>query len=285
MTKKPLYAFTFVWAALIVIPVAGLAVCSLMTMQDYQLYQSFSLDSFNQILTSGRYVVVFHTIEIAAIVTLIEFVIAMPFAIWLSREVRSSFIKASTLALLTIPFFTSLTSRTIVWRALLGETGIVNTSLIDLHIVHAPVEWLLFSPFAVYLGLLAPYFPTMVLPIFLAVSLIDEEILEACRDLGAPSRSVFLDVILPLSAPGILTGILFTFIPILGDTVIGELLGGGEVPMLGSSFGSLLRAMNYPVASALSIVILAMLAIGFVITRLVFPGIGSMSTIFESLRR
>ena len=117
--------------------------------------------------------------------------------------------KAVIITLLTIPFFVDPSSRTIIWRAILGKNGIINTVLMELGIIGEPMEWMLFSEFAVHFGMLAPYFPTMVFPIFLVVSLIDDHYLEASRDLGASKLHTLFYIILPLSLPGIVAGAVF----------------------------------------------------------------------------
>ena len=178
-----------------------------------------------------------------------------------------------------------MAARTIVWRAVLGTKGFVNSALMWLGVIDEPLDWLLFSEFAVHLGLIGPYFPTMVFPIFLAAVMIDDELLAASRDLGGRSIHTVLHVIIPLVMPGIIAGIVFTFVPMLGADVIPALLGGGHAHLLGNSVHSLLTALNYPVASAMATVILvAMVALLFVL-RLLMLRLGGFGEIFEGLRR
>jgi ABC-type spermidine/putrescine transport system permease subunit I len=189
------------------------------------------------------------------------------------------------LSLLTIPFFVGLASRTIVFRPVLGRNGAINTLLIDFGLTSQPVDALLFSEFSVHLGLLGPSFPTMILPIFLAMSLIDDDLIEASRDLGGSPWRVFIDVILPLSMPGVVAGIVFTFVPMLGETVVPQLLGGANVPMLGPSISSLVSNMNYPAAAALSVIVLLILIVLLAVMRLARPRYVSFGSAFEGLRR
>ena len=160
------------------------------------------------------------TLRIAIGMTVIELVLAFPFALWLAKGCRSQGLKAILLTLLTIPFFLDLSSRTIIWRALLGSNGVVNTVLMELGITSEPVEWLIFTEFSVFFGLAAPYFATMVFPIFLVATLIDDEYLDASRDLGAnPLQTLFL-VIVPLCLPGVIAGVVFTMVPMMGEWVV-----------------------------------------------------------------
>lgn len=283
MLRTTLILFIALWAVFVVVPVALLVLWSFLEMKDYSFSSSFSTAAYAAVFDSGRYEVTLRTLRIAGVVTAIELGLALPFALWLAKGVRSSMLKAMVLALLTVPFFISLASRTIVWRSVLSRSGLVNTALLHLGIIDQPLDWLLFSEFSVHLGLLAPSFPTMVLPIFLSISLIDDELIEAARDLGAPPARLLADVILPLALPGIIAGIIFTFVPLLGETVVPQLLGGGRVAMLGSSIGSLLQVLNYPVAAALSTLVLGILAALFVTLRLI--GGGSIGAVFEGMKR
>jgi spermidine/putrescine transport system permease protein len=280
-----LWAIIAVWAAVVLIPVASLLLWSFLRLEDYRFVLSPGWDAYAQVFQSGRYNVTITTLRIAATITLIELLIAIPVALWLAKGVKSAAVKSLALALLTIPFFVSLAARTIVFRPVLGRTGPINTALIDLGLIDQPIDSLLFSEFAVHLGLLGPSFPPMILPIFMAMALIDDDLIEAGRDLGGAPYRVFKDVILPLSMPGIVAGIIFTFVPMLGETVVPQLLGGSNVTMLGTTISSLAQVLNYPVAAALSVIVLLILALFLVLMRLVAPRQASFSAAFEGLKR
>jgi ABC-type spermidine/putrescine transport system permease subunit I len=284
-TRHLLWAIVALWAAIVLIPVASLLVWSFLRLEDYRFVFSPGLDAYAQVFQSGRYNVTITTLRIAATITLIELVIAIPVALWLAKGVKSAAVKSLALALLTIPFFISLASRTIVFRPVLGRTGLINTTLMDLGLIEQPIDSLLFSEFAVHLGLLGPSFPPMILPIFMAMALIDDDLIEASRDLGGAPHRVFTDVILPLSMPGIVAGIIFTFVPMLGETVVPQLLGGSNVTMLGTTISSLVQVLNYPVAAALSVIVLLILALFLVLMRLAAPRHASFGAAFEGLNR
>jgi spermidine/putrescine transport system permease protein len=133
--------------------------------------------------------------------------------------------------------------------------------------------------------LIGPYFPTMALPIFLAIVMIDDDVLEASRDLGAGWSYTMRHVVLPLSMPGIAAGIVFTFVPMLGEDVVPTLLGGGHVQLIGASVYSLLTVLNYSVAAAMSVVVLAIMAAVAGLLRLLLPGGGGLSAVFAALER
>ena len=277
--------FLAFWALVMLVPLAGLVVFSFLSSRGVSVVFDPNLDAYRKLFESGRWTVTLRTLRIAATVTTIELLVALPFALWLARSSRSPLLRAMTLALLTVPFFLSIAARTIVWRAVLGTSGLVNSGLLGLGLIDQPLDWLLFSEFTVHLGLLGPCFPTMVFPIFLAALMIDEDLLHASRDLGAGRLHTFRYVTLPLLMPGMLAGIVFTFVPMLGADIVPALLGGGHVHLLGNSVHSLLTALNYPVAAAISTFVLATLALFLVALRLLIPRLGGLGEIFEGLRR
>lgn len=267
------------------LPLAGLIAWSFLSSKGVRIVFDPNLDAYLKLFESGRWTVTLRTGRIAATVTLVELLIALPFALWLAKSSRSALLRAMTLALLTVPFFLSIAARTIVWRAVLGKTGLVNSALLGLGLTDQPLDWLLFSEFSVHLGLLGPYFPTMVFPIFLAAVMLDEDLLQASRDLGAGWLQTAWYVTLPLVMPGIIAGIVFTFVPMLGADVVPALLGGGHVQLLGNSVHSLLTALNYPVAAAISTFVLGAMALLLVLLRLLMPRLGGIGEVFEGLRQ
>ena len=216
---------------------------------------------------------------------MIEFLIAFPFALWLAKGCRSKTLKAVIITLLTIPFFLDAPSRIIIWRAILGTNGIINTVLLHLGLIDAPIEWLLFSEFAVHFGMIGPYFPTMVFPIFLVLTLIDDEYIQASNDLGASPGQTLVYVILPLALPGIIAGIVFTLVPLMAAWVEPQMLGGGFVNLLGASVEAALRELKYPTAAALSTVVIAMLALLLVLLVVITRKRGDLGAIFHAMRR
>jgi spermidine/putrescine transport system permease protein len=278
-------AFSVVWCIVVMVPLLGLVIWSFCQVEGFRLLLRPTLEAYYRLFDSGRWEVTIRTVRLAFTITALELLIALPFSIWLSKGLRSPGVKALTMALLTVPFFLSMSSRTIVWRSVLGRTGLLNSLLIHLGIVDQPLDWMLFSEFSVYIGLIGPSFPTMVFPMYLAINLIDDEYIEAARDLGGTPWRVFLDVVLPLAMPGIVAGIIFTFVPMLGETVVPALLGGGQVTLLGASIQSLLTILNYSVAAALAVLVLGILAMLLVILRVFLPSGRGIGSIFQGLAR
>ena len=277
--------FLAFWCAIVVIPLIGLVVWSFLTTKGFRVDFDPNIEGYLKLFDSGRWTVTVRTVRIATTVTIIELLVAFPFALWLAHSARGRLVRAFTLALLTIPFFLSITARTIIWRAVLGLEGIVNQVLITIGVVDEPLRWLLFSEFSVHLGLIGPFFPTMVFPIFLAAIMIDDDLLKAGRDIGGTWFDNLRNIVVPLTMPGIVAGIIFTFVPMLGVDVIPQMLGGGYVQLLGNSVHNLLTALNYSVAAAMSTFVLLIMVIFLLSLRVLLPRVGGLSQIFEEIRK
>ena len=193
-----LRAFVLAWSLLVLVPLLILLVYSFFETKNFFTIYEPTLNTWISLFDSGRWEVALRTLRIALTITLIELLIAFPFALWLAKGCQSKVTKAVVLALLTIPFFLDISSRTIVWRAILGQNGLINVALMEVGVISAPLEWMLYSEFSVHFGMLAPYFPTMVLPIYLAITLIDDGLLQASKDLGASPLQTLTRVIIPL---------------------------------------------------------------------------------------
>ncbi|MBT9371199.1 ABC transporter permease [Rhizobium sp. CSW-27] len=173
--------------------------------------------------------------------------------------------------ILLTPLYTGEIVRIYAWRIVLGSEGLVNTLLMWLGVIHAPLKFLLFTPFTTHLVLLYNTLPFMVLPIWLSIELVDRRLIEAARDLGARPLHAFLRVTLPLTTPGLSVGLFAVFALAAGDMLTPSLLGGpsGVTPMsmIDNLFGT---AFDWPLASALSLsLLLVLLACATVMSWLV----------------
>jgi ABC-type spermidine/putrescine transport system permease subunit I len=173
----------------------------------------------------------------------------------------------------------------IVWRAILGENGLVNTLLLQAGVIDHPLSWLLFSEFAVHFGMIGSYFPTMLFPIYLVLTLIDDEYFQASADLGASPLQTLVHVTLPLALPGIIAGCIFTLVPLMAAFVEPQMLGGGFVNLLGFSVDSALRELKYPTAAALSTVGVVMLGLLLVLLVAVTRQRTDIASIFRAIQR
>ena len=277
--------FVAVWAVLVVLPLVIVVFYSFFQIQAYQVVYEPTLATWISLINSGRWIAAVRTLRLVFTITLIELVLAFPFALWLAKGNASKTTKAVVITLLTIPFFLDAPSRIIIWRAILGNNGIVNTVLLHLGLIDQPLEWLLFSEFAVHFGMIGPYFPTMVFPIFLVLVMIDDEYIQASYDLGASPGQTLLHVILPLALPGIVAGIVFTLVPLMAAWVEPQMLGGGFVNLLGNSVEAALRELKYPTAAALSTVVIAMLALLLLLLVIIARRRADLGSMFTAMRR
>ena len=254
-------AITSAWIIGVLLPVLGLVVISVLVTRGIDILWKFSIAEYVTILGGFRLELILRTLRITAILTVIEFVLAFPFSLWLAKGLRSGWRKTVILVLLVVPFFLSPAARTFVWRAILGREGLVNTILMGLGVVDRPVDWLLFSEFSVEIGLIGPYFPSMVWPLYISMALIDDELISASRDLGASEWETLRLVIFPLAAPGIVAGFIFTAIPMLGDNVALTLLGGGKVTLIAESINDMVGSLDWPGAAAMASIVFALIAV------------------------
>lgn len=283
--RWPVVAFMIVWFVLVMLPLLLLVVYTFLQSKGFRVVWEPTFATWGTLFESGRWLVTVRTLRIAFTITAIELIVAFPFALWLAKGCRSQAVKAIVLAALTVPFFLDLSSRTVVWRAILGRQGLLNTGLMELGLTDAPIDWLLFSEFTVHFGMLAPYFPTMVFPIFLILSLVDDEYIQASQDLGASPLQTFVYVIFPLSLPGIMAGIVFTLVPTMAEYVVPALMGGYNVNMLGHSVENALTALKYPTAAALSTFIILLLGALLALLARLMRRAGGLTGVFDVLQR
>lgn len=205
------------------------------------------------------------SLQVAAVSTVILLVIGYPVAYGLARAPRR--LQPVLLLMVVLPFWISLLIRVYAWMTILQREGLLNQALLALGIVDQPVTWLA-SDTAVYIGLVYSYFPFMVLPLYAALERMDESLLEAAADLGSPPWKSFWLVTVPLSLPGVAAGALLCFIPIVGEFVIPDLLGSSATIMIGQTLWSEFFAnRDWPVASALAVVLLVLLVAPIVAYR------------------
>ncbi len=198
-----------------------------------------------------------NSVKIAGISTIWCLLIGYPIAYAIVRSEPAT--KNVLLMLIILPFWTSFLLRVYAWMGLLADQGTINNLLIWLGIIDQPIR-LLYSQFAVYIGIIYSYLPFMILPLYANMEKLDMSLHEAASDLGAKPITTFLTVTLPLTVPGIIGGALLVFIPATGEYVIPDLLGGGNVSMIGKVlFSEFNNNHDWPVASAVAIVLLVVL--------------------------
>lgn len=199
----------------------------------------------------------------AVLTTVLCALLAYPVAYAIALRVPARW-KSALLLLVVIPFWTSFLIRTYAWMVILRTEGVVNNTLLALHFIHDPLR-LLYTPFAVFIGLVYGELPFMILPLYTVLQKIDPSLLEAAEDLGAGRARTFLRVTLPLSMPGLVAGTVLVFIPSIGSFITPDLLGGARSMMVGNLIQNQFAVVrDQPFGSAvaflLTFVVLALLA-------------------------
>ena len=214
-----------------------------------------SLDNYAQLIADNLYVASYlRSLEIAALSTVTLLVLGYPVAYGMARAPRRW--QGLLLVLVILPFWTSFLIRIYAWINILQHDGLLNQVLVALRIADGPITWLA-TDTAIYIGIVYSYFPFMVLPLYAALEKMDESLLEAATDLGCPRWKTFWLVTLPLSRPGIVAGVLLCFIPIVGEFVAPDLLGGSSRQMIGQTLWTeFFSNRDWPAASSVAVILL-----------------------------
>ena len=200
-----------------------------------------------------------NSIRISTISTILCLLLGYPIAFAIVRSTPTT--RFVLLMLIILPFWTSFLLRIYAWMGVLADQGTINNILIYFGLINRPIR-LMYSEFAVHIGIVYSYLPFMILPLYANMEKLDHTIHEAAADLGARPFTTFFTVTLPLTTPGIMAGSLLVFIPATGEFVIPDLLGGGNVLMIGRVLYNEFNANHdWPVASAVAIVLLLVLVI------------------------
>lgn len=215
------------------------------------------------------------TVTIALVGTVLLLLIAFPLAYFIATRVSPRW-RGLMLGLVIVPFWTSFLLRTFAWRIILAPAGYVSNQLQSLQVLSGPID-ILDTRGAVQLGIVYNYLPLMVFPLFVALDRLDPALREASKDLGAGRIKTFFSVTLPLAMPGIVAGLLLVFIPLMGEYVTPELLGGARGLMAGKLVVTqFLESQNWALGSAMAVVlilltlaIIAVLGVAALIVRTV----------------
>ena len=219
-----------------------------------------TLEGYRLIATDRIYLFSYlKSLQIAGISTAILMLIGYPVAYGIARSPRR--LQPLLVMLVVLPFWTSFLIRVYAWINILQHDGLLNDLLLRLHIINEPLAWLS-SDTAIYIGIVYSYLPFMVLPLYATLEKMDETLLEAAADLGCPRWKTFWLVTAPLSLPGVAAGTLLCFIPIVGDFVIPDLLGGSRTLMIGQTLWTeFFFNRDWPVASSIAVALLALLVL------------------------
>ncbi len=229
-----------------------------------EFLSGLSLNNYALIASDSIYLASYlKSLEVALLSTALLLLIGFPLAYGMARAPRR--LQGILFMLVVLPFWTSFLIRIYAWVTVLQRDGVLNKLLLALGIVDAPPVWLS-TDTAVYIGIVYSYLPFMVLPIYATLEKMDETLLEAAADLGCPQWKAFWLVTLPIAIKGVIAGALLCFIPIVGEFVIPDLLGGSDTQMIGQTLWTEFFAnRDWPAASAVAVVLLCLLVVPIVV--------------------
>lgn len=212
---------------------------------------ALSLDNYVRLMDRAHFDILTSSLRLSGCVTLICLVVAYPFAAILARAKQPW--RNFMLILVVIPFWTNSLVRTYAMTAMLNTSGIINSLLLGLGLIDAPLA-MMYTPGAVILGLVYMLLPFMILPLYAALERLDRRYIEAARDLGASPCKTFWRVIVPLTMPGIVSGCMLVFLPGIGMFYVADVLGGAKAMLLGNFIrDQFLTTRNWPLGAAASV--------------------------------
>jgi spermidine/putrescine transport system permease protein len=246
----------------------GIIVCySFWQVIDYNVVHHWTLDNYHYFFSVGAYIhTMWATIWVAVAATAIALALAFPFAYWLSRYVPRSW-RAPLLVLVVVPFWTSYLLRVYSWLTILGEKGLLNRFLQWLGVTHHPVGAFLYDRPAVILVLVYLYFPFAALTLYSSIERFDWDQLRAAMDLGATPLGAIRRILIPQIRPGLVTAVIFVFIPILGEYLTPQIVGGTGGVMIGNLVVNFFQAAEYTRGAAVSLLIAAFIVLLLIVFR------------------
>lgn len=241
----------------LLLPIALIVAVSFWQSSAYSYEPAFVLENYAYLLTSPVMLSVYgKTLLYTTLTWAITLIIGFTVAWFLAFHVRSLSMQIALFLVCTIPFWTSNIIRMISWIPFLGRNGLANGALLELGLIDAPLEWLLFSDFAVILAFVHLYTLFMIVPIFNTMMRIDRSLIEAARDAGASGIQIFRHVVLPLCTPGIMIGTLFVVTLVMGDFITVRFMSGGQSASVGRTIANEIALLQYPAACANAVILL-----------------------------
>ncbi len=255
--RKTLIAYPYlVWTTLFVVLPLLLILFYSVTVTNVDGSFQFTLANFQRVFEPIYLKVIWRSIWIAAITTIICLILAYPVAYILSNNKGNN---STLLFLFIVPMWLNMLLRTYSWLTILETNGLINNFLAFLGF--EKIQFL-YTDFAVILGMVYNFLPFMILPIYTVLTKIDKSIIEAAEDLGADKKQVFRRVVFPMSLPGVVSGITMVFMPALTSFVVPNLLGGGQYVLVGNLIEQqFLRVGDWGFGSAISAVVLLIMVV------------------------
>ncbi|MBF2087067.1 ABC transporter permease [Thermoleptolyngbya sp. C42_A2020_037] len=248
---------TLVLLLFLVLPILMIFMVSFWQFDGIQMIPGFTLDNYKSIFTSDVTLRTYlNTFKYVFLVWFFCLAIAFPVAYFLAFFIEDQKWQIILFLVCTVPFWTSNIIRMISWVPVLGREGLVNSTLLRLGLINQPLEWLLFSDFAIVLGMVHLYNFFMIAPIFNSLMRIDRSLITAARDMGASGFQILKEIILPLAAPGIAIGSIFVVTLVMGEFVTVRMMGGGQAASVGKMIQTQIGSLQYPLAAANAVILL-----------------------------
>jgi putative spermidine/putrescine transport system permease protein len=248
--------------AFLLIPIALIATVSFWDYDFAQMYPDFLTTNYTDTLGSWiTWKTYLNTLKFAAVVWAITLFVGFWVAYFLAFHIRTSAMQMVLFLVCTVPFLTSNIIRMISWIPVLGRNGLVNSALVNAGIIPQPIEWLLYSDFAVVLAMVHLYTLFMVTPIFNTLMRIDKSLIEAARDAGASSMQILTNVIIPLAKPGMAIGTIFVVTLVMADFSTVQVMSGGQSASVALMMKNQMSLLQYPAAAANAVVLLVLVLI------------------------
>ena len=242
----------------LLLPLFAIVVVSFWDYDSVRVIPAFILENYREALGSWvTWRTYYNTVWYAALTWAVTMPLGFAIAWYLAFSIQGAAKQTALLLVCTVPFLTSNIIRMIAWVPSLGRNGLVNDALLRLHVIAAPLEWLLFSDFAIVLAFVHLYVLFMIVPIFNAMVRIDRRLLEAARDGGASAWQAMWQVVIPLCRQGIGIGSTFVVALVMGDFITVRLMGGGQRASVGLMISNEIGLLQYPAACANAVVLLA----------------------------
>jgi ABC-type spermidine/putrescine transport system permease subunit I len=255
------------YGAFFAVPLAIVVAYSFWKVVDYNVVHSWTIDNYRYFFSVPTYVrTLWATIWVSVLATVLAIAVAFPFAYWLVRYVPRR-LQRTLLVLVILPFWTSYLLRVYSWLNILGEQGAINRLLQWMHLTDQPVSFFLYDRPAVVLVLVYLYFPFAALTLYASLERFDWDQVKAAMDLGATPASAMRKILLPQIKPGMTTAVIFVFIPILGEYLTPQLVGGARGVMIGNLIVNFFSGAAYTRGAAASLLIAALIVVLLVIFR------------------
>lgn len=259
--KKTFLSYPYIlWSILFtVVPLFIIIAFSFSSVDEIGKIGGFTFENYQNFFDPVYLSVFMNSIKISVKSTIISFIIGYPVAYIISKKNLRT--RSFLLMFIILPQWTNFLLRTYAWMSILRDKGLINSFLLSLNLIDEPIKFL-YNDGAILMGMVYNFLPYMILPIYTTLIKIDKRYIEAARDLGADTITVFRKIIFPLSLPGVISGVIMVFMPAVSTFVISDLLGGGHYMLMGNLIqNQFLAARNWQFGSAVSAILIVIILI------------------------